>query len=127
MHRSFLLSCGAVAVAFQASTPSQPRLMSCQTLAAPLELQVVMMTSADEAAAKAAYFAKRQQGLIPSDLRNQDQAATATATPSTPAPSWGTDVLSMAGMCNGGVEYACDALSGVDAAKLAWLAATSRF
>ena len=91
------------------------------------------MMSADEAAAKAAWFAKRGPAATrASHLAKQSQPATAPAAPAVPAapaapgasaPSWGTGMISMAGMCNGGIEYACVALSGEEAAKLAWLAA----
>eukprot|EP00964_Phaeocystis_antarctica_P022883 scaffold12778_cov48-Phaeocystis_antarctica.AAC.1 len=68
------------------------------------------MLSADEAAAKAAWFAKQGPAAAKaSHMAKQDQpaaapaapAASAPAAPGAAAPSWGTGMISMAGMCNG--------------------------
>ena len=58
--------------------------------------------SADEAAAKAAWFAKQGPAAAKaSHMAKQDQPAAAPAAPGASAPSWGTGMISMAGMCNG--------------------------
>ena len=67
-----------------------------------------MTSNADEAAAKAAWFAKRGPSAVrAARLAKQGQQAAAPAGPAAPgawAPSWGTDMIAMTDMCNGGME-----------------------
>ena len=67
-----------------------------------------MTSNADEAAAKAAWFAKRGPSAVrAAHLAKQGQQAAAPAKPAAPGawtPSWGTGMIAMAEMCNGGME-----------------------
>ena len=67
-----------------------------------------MTSNADEAAAKAAWFAKRGPSAVrAAHLAKQGQQAAAPAGAAAPgawAPSWGADMIAMADMCNGGME-----------------------
>ena len=69
--------------------------------------QVIMTSNADEAA-KAAWFAKRGPSAVrAAHLAKQGQQAAAPAGPAAPgawAPSWGTNMIAMADMCNDGME-----------------------
>ena len=66
------------------------------------------MTSNADEAAKAAWFAKRGPSAVrAAHLAKQGQQAAAPAGPAASgasAPSWGTGMIAMAGMCNGGME-----------------------
>jgi hypothetical protein len=66
-------------------------------------------------AAKAAWLSSQKKA--PS---NAPKAAAAAAAED--APAYGSELISMAEMCNEGTEFACTALLSEDAAKLAWLA-----
>ena len=67
-----------------------------------------MTSNADEAAAKAAWFAKRGPSAVrAAHLAKQGQQAAAPAglaASGASAPSWGTGMIAMADMCNGGME-----------------------
>jgi len=67
-----------------------------------------MTSNADEAAAKAAWFAKRGPSAVrAAHLAKQGQQAAEPARPAAPGawtPSWGTSMIAMADMCNGGME-----------------------
>ena len=66
------------------------------------------MTSNADEAAKAAWFAKRGPSAVrAAHLAKQGQQAAAPAGPAAPgawAPSWGTNMIAMADMCNDGME-----------------------